>query len=69
MQSKDMPYVLFVAEKIYFEISKIKKSNPDFSIIDAIDSFIGSKSYEKISSGKFHEEWFKELEQLIRDII
>ena len=55
--------MLFVAEKIYFEISKIKKSNPDFSNIDAIDSFIGSKTYEKISSGKFHDEWFKELEK------
>ena len=63
MQSKDRPYVLFVAEKIYLEVNKIKKSNPDFSNIDAIDSFIGSKSYEKISSGKFHEEWFKELEK------
>ena len=63
MQSKDMPYVLFVAEKIYFEISKIKKSNPDFSNIDAIDAFIGSKSYEKISNGKFHDEWFEELKK------
>ena len=55
--------MLFVAEKIYLEISKIKKSNPDFSNIDAIDAFIGSKSYEKISSGKFHDEWFKELKK------
>tara|TARA_B100000029_G_scaffold369868_1_gene363706 strand:- start:2017 stop:2454 length:438 start_codon:yes stop_codon:yes gene_type:complete len=63
MQSKDRPYVLFVAEKIYLEISKIKKSNPDFSNIDAIDAFIGSKSYEKISNGKFHDEWFEELKK------
>ena len=63
MQSKERPYVLFVAEKIYYEISKIKKSNPDFSNIDAIDAFIGSKSYEKISNGKFHDEWFEELKK------
>jgi len=63
MQSKDRPYVLFVAEKIYFEVSKIKKSNPNFSNLDAIDAFIGSKTYEKISSGKFHDEWFNELEK------
>ena len=63
MQSKDRPYVLFVAEKIYFEVSKIKKSNPNFSNLDAIDAFIGSKTYEKISSGKFHDEWFKELKK------
>ena len=63
MKSKERPYVLFVAEKIYLEVSKIKKSNPEFSNIDSIDAFIGSKIYEKISSGKFHEEWFAELEK------
>ena len=59
--SKDRPYVLFVAEIIYFEISKIKKNNLEFSNIDAIDNFIGSDTYKKISSGKFHDEWFEEL--------
>ena len=59
--SKDRPYVLFVAEIIYFEISKIKKDNLEFSNIDAIDNFIGSDTYKKISSGKFHDEWFEEL--------
>ena len=61
MQSKERPYILFVAEKIYSEVSKIKKENPDFSNIDAIDSFIGSQIYKKVSSGKFHDEWFEEL--------
>ena len=55
--------MLFVAEKIYFEVSKIKKNTSDFSNLDAIDAFIGSKTYEKISSGKFHDEWFKELKK------
>ena len=63
MQSKDRPYVLFVAEKIYFEVSKLKKSNSNFSNLDAIDAFIGSKTYKKISSGEFHDEWFKELKK------
>ena len=63
MQSKDRPYVLFVAEKIYLEVNKIKKSNPDFSNIDAIDAFIGSKNYKRISTGKFHDEWFEELKK------
>ena len=63
MQSKDRPYVLFVAEKIYFEVSKIKKNTSDFSNLDAINAFIGTKTYEKISSGKFHDEWFKELKK------
>ena len=61
MASKERPYILFVAELIYSEISKIKKNNLDFSNIDAIDSFIGSQIYKKVSSGKFHDEWFEEL--------
>ena len=61
MLSKEKPYVLFVAELIYLEVSKIKKNNPDFSNIDAIDKFIGSKTYNKISSGEFHNEWLIEL--------
>ncbi len=63
MLSKEKPYVLFVAEVIYFEISKIKKDNKDFSNIDAIDSFIGTKTYKKISSGEFHDEWFEKLKK------
>ncbi len=61
MKSKERPYILYVAELIYFEISKIKKNNPDFSNVNAIENFIGSKFYKEISSGKFHEEWFKKL--------
>ena len=34
MVLKDKPYVLFVAEIIYLEVSKIKKNNIDFSNID-----------------------------------
>tara|TARA_B100001109_G_scaffold59587_1_gene48342 strand:- start:369 stop:806 length:438 start_codon:yes stop_codon:yes gene_type:complete len=63
MISKDRPYVLLVAEKIYLEICKIKKINQDLSNIDAVESFIGSKIYNEISSGKFHDKWFKELEK------
>jgi len=40
MQSKEKPYVLFVAELIYLEICDIKKKNIDFSNITAIESFI-----------------------------
>ena len=62
MSSKEKPYVLFVAEVIYLEVSKIKKNNPDFSNIDAVENFIGSQTYNKISSGEFHNEWLIELE-------
>ena len=63
MQSKERPYVLFVAEEIYSSICKIKKNNQDFSNIDAIENFIGSKTYIDISSGKFHDKWFDELKK------
>ena len=62
MQSKERPYVLFVAEVIYTKICEIKKKNPDLSNIDAIENFIGSQSYKEISSGEFHDKWFKQLE-------
>ena len=61
MKSKEQPYILFVAEVIYSQISNIKKKNPSFSNIDANENFIGSKIYNEISSGKFHDNWFEEL--------
>ena len=45
MKSKERPYILYVAEVIYSEISRIKKNNPDFSNINAIENFIGSNFY------------------------
>ena len=63
MKSKERPYVLYVAEIIYSKISQIKKKNPSFSNIDAIDGFIGSEMYKEISSGKFHDNWFKKLKK------
>ena len=63
MQSKERPYILFVAELIYKEVWNIKKKNPGFSNIDAIENFIGSKTYIEISSGEFHDKWFKQLKK------
>ena len=60
-QSKERPYVLYIAEIIYSKIIEIKKNNPGFSNIDAIDNFIGSETYNEISNGKFHDQWFEEL--------
>ena len=60
--SKKRPYVIYMAEIIYLEVSKIKKNNPDIANIDAIERFMGTKIYNEISSGKFHDIWFKNLE-------
>ena len=62
MLSKERPYILLVAEKIYLEVCKIKKIQ-DLSNIDAIENFIGSKIYNEISSGEFHDKWLKQLEE------
>ena len=61
MPSKEKPYVILVAELIYLQVYEIKKKNPNFSNIDAIESFIGSSTYKMISSGKFHENLINEL--------
>ena len=61
--SEERPFVLYVAEVIYLKIFEIKNNNPGFSNIDAIDGFIGTETYKKISSGKFHDEWFDDLEK------
>ena len=63
MSNKEKPYVLLVAELIYLEICKIKKKNPYLNNVDAIEAFIGSEIYTYISSGKFHDEWFKKIKK------
>ena len=55
------PYVIYMAEIIYKKITGIKRNNANFSNIDAIEGFIGTSAFEDISSGKFHDAWFKEL--------
>ena len=61
MLTQNKPYVLLVAELIYSKISEIKKNNPDFSIINAVETFIGTETYKEISSGKFHDKLIKKL--------
>ena len=64
MKSKiEKPYVLRVAELIYFRIIEIKNKNPELNNINAFEIFMTSKDYEFISSGEFHDKWFKELEK------
>ena len=62
MASKnEKPYVIYLAEIIYKNIADIKKNNLDISNIDAIEGFIGTKIYNEISSGEFHDNWFEYL--------
>ena len=61
-QNIEKPYILYVAEIIYKEIYNLKKKN-NINNIEAFERFIGSETYEKISSGKFHDEWFGSLKK------
>tara|TARA_B100001057_G_scaffold398551_1_gene409139 strand:- start:55 stop:489 length:435 start_codon:yes stop_codon:yes gene_type:complete len=63
MESREKPYILFVAELIYKEIYKIKKQNPKMNNNQAVESFIGCEICNEISSGEFHEKWFNELKK------
>ena len=56
------PYVIYLAELIYKNIADIKKNNSDISNIEAVERFIGTKTYNEISNGKFHDNWFRYLE-------
>ena len=64
MQSNlEKPYVLRVAEFIYFKIIEIKNKNPETNNIQAFEIFMTSKEYELISSGEFHDKWFEKLKK------
>ena len=60
-EDNDKPYVLRVAELIYFKITDIKKENPEMSNIQAFEVFMTTNDYYLISSGEFHDKWFSDL--------
>ena len=60
---KEKPYVIYMAEVIYINITDIKKKNISLSNIDAIERFIETTLYKEISSGRFHDNWFKDLKK------
>ena len=61
--NKEKPYVIYLAEVIYKNIIDIKKNNLGLSNVDAIEGFIGTSLYKEISSGRFHDNWFKDLKK------
>ena len=59
--NSDKPYVLRVAELIYFKVVNIKRENSDMTNIQAFEVFMTTKDYDLISSGNFHDQWFLDL--------
>ena len=57
------PVMLYAAEEIYLKISKIKLKNPEISLIEAVEIYIGSESYQNLSSGEFHNQLLKKFDK------
>ena len=52
-----------MAEIIYSYISIIKKKYPNIDTKEAINKFIKTDEFNKLSSGALHNEWFNELKK------
>ena len=65
MKKKDItkPVMLYAAEEIYLKISEIKLKNPEISLIEAMEIYIGSESYQNLNSGEFHNQLLKKLDK------
>ena len=65
LNKKDItkPIMLYAAEEIYLKISEIKLKNPEISLIEAVEIYIGSESYQNLSSGEFHNQLLKKLDK------
>ena len=57
------PAMLYAAEEIYLEISQIKLKNPEISLIESLERYIGSESYENLCSGQFHNQLLSKLKK------
>ena len=57
------PYVIYIAEIIYSYVSIIKKKNLDIETKEAINKFMETEEFKKLSSGTLHDEWFAKLKE------
>jgi hypothetical protein len=57
------PYVIYVAEIIYSYVSIQKKNYPGIDVKQAIDKFMETNEFTKLSTGALHDEWFGELKK------
>ena len=57
------PYVIHVAEIIYSYVSIEKTKYPDIDIKQAINKFMETNEFTKLSTGALHDEWFCELKK------
>ena len=55
------PYVIYIAEIIYSYISTIKRKNLAMNTKEAINKFMETDEFNKLSNGTLHDQWFNEL--------
>ena len=63
LSKTEKPYVIYMAEIIYSFVSIIKKKNLGIETKEAIDKFMETEQFKKLSDGTLHEEWFAELKK------
>ena len=57
------PYVIYIAEIIYSYVSIIKNRYSNIETKDAINKFMKTEEFKKLSSGTLHDEWFAKLKE------
>ena len=57
------PYVIYIAEIIYSYVSIIKNKYSNIETKDAINKFMETEEFKKLSNGTLHDEWFSELKK------
>ena len=57
------PYVIYIAEIIYSYVSIIKNKYSNIETKDAINKFMETEEFKKLSSGILHDEWFAKLKE------
>ena len=62
-KDRSKPLMLYVAEKIYTSVTKIKKDNPGITLIEAIEMFSTSKEYIEIKCVNFHNQLFDDIKE------
>ena len=57
------PYVIYIAEIIYSYVSIIKSKHSNIETKDAINKFMKTEEFKKLSNGTLHDEWFAKLKE------
>ena len=65
MKKKDTskPLMLYLPESIYFQLIKIKESEPQITNIELVERFLATKEFNEIKKGNFHDNLFEKIKE------